>query len=190
MPKGVYKRTQWNTPTAFKRGNKLTVGKHWKWSEERKDTIRGNKNVAKRLDVRQKLSRIKKGKMPKFIPTFKGLKHTDKYRKKMSKRLKGENHYNWKGGITSLRQQIRHLFEYRQWRSDIFTRDDFTCILCGQRGGWIEADHYPKRFSTIFHENKIKSLEKALNCEEFWNINNGRTLCWKCHHDKTKRKPL
>jgi len=31
----------------------------------------------------------------------------------------------------------------------------------------------------------INSLEEALNCEELWNVNNGRTLCRKCHN-KTK----
>ena len=27
----------------------------------------------------------------------------------------------------------------------------------------------------------ILNLEQALNCEEFWNINNGRVLCKECH---------
>ena len=39
-----------------------------------------------------------------------------------------------------------------------------------------------KGIPLIFEEYKIKSLEEALNCEEFWNINNGRTLCRKCHN--------
>lgn len=96
----------------------------------------------------------------------------------------GKNNRNWKGGITPLTKQIRFCFKYRQWRSDIFTRDDFTCVLCGKRGIWIEADHYPKMFSEIFHENKIQNLQQALECEEFWNINNGRTLCRGCHRNK------
>jgi len=114
----------------------------------------------------------------------KGKKKHNKYKHypKKSKALMGSKHWNWQGGITPLVQQIRHCFKYRQWRSDIFTRDDFTCVLCGKRGGWIEADHYPKKFSDIFHENDIKTFEQALECEEFWNINNGRTLCRKCHN--------
>jgi hypothetical protein len=97
----------------------------------------------------------------------------------------GERSWAWKGGITPLTKQIRHCFKSRQWRSDIFARDDFTCVLCGERGGEINADHYPVLFSEIFQNNKITSLEEALICEEFWNINNGRTLCVPCHKAET-----
>ena len=99
----------------------------------------------------------------------------------------GEKNRNWKGGITPLRMRIRQLFEYRQWRSDCFTRDDFTCQWCGKRGCYLEIDHYPKRFSDICDEYNIKSIDEALNCQELWNLNNGRTLCRDCHN-KTKWK--
>ena len=115
----------------------------------------------------------------------KGKQLPESQRKKMSAAQKGVNSYNWKGGITPLVMQIRTCFKYRQWRSDIFTRDDFTCAFCGKRGVHLEADHYPKPFTNIFHENGIKTFDQALECEELWNINNGRTLCTKCH-DTTK----
>ncbi len=120
--------------------------------------------------TKKKLSEINKGKIL-----------SREIRKKISESMKGERSLLWKGGITPLTIQIRGCFKYRQWRSDIFTRDNFTCQECGIRGGKINADHYPKSFSDIFHENKIKSFEQAMDCEEFWNINNGRTLCKKCH---------
>jgi len=100
--------------------------------------------------------------------------------------MAGEMNYNWKGGITPLKHLIRHHFKYRQWRSDIFTKDDFTCQICGEKGCYLEAHHCPKKFSEIINEYQIKTLEHALNCEELWNINNGITLCRKCH-DKTKK---
>ena len=93
--------------------------------------------------------------------------------------ISGENHPFWKGGVTTLVKQIRKNFQYRQWRSDVFTRDDFTCQACGKRG-YIEA-HHIKPFSVILEEYQIKTLEEALNCEELFNINNGITLCKECH---------
>src|SRR3990167_1015999 len=80
----------------------------------------------------------------------------------------GEKAHNWRGGLTPLQKLIRSCFKNRQWISDVFTRDDYTCQICFKRGGDIEADHYPKMFSVIFRENDIKSLEQALSCEEFW----------------------
>jgi len=114
----------------------------------------------------------------------KGRKHTEKSRKLMSSIHKGEKGSNWRGGLTLLKNIIRKCFEYRQWRSDVFTRDDFICRDCGIRSGRIIADHI-KAFSLILEENKITTLEEAINCEELWNINNGRTLCQKCH-EKTE----
>ena len=84
--------------------------------------------------------------------------------------------------ITPLNKQLRECFQYRQWRSDVFTKNDFTCQICGIRGGKIVADHI-KPFSLILAENNIKTFEEGLECEELWNINNGRTLCEKCHWD-------
>src|SRR3990167_8987940 len=117
----------------------------------------------------------------KMSLTRKGKKHTkehiEKIRQAHIERVKqGKNNF-WKGGLTPLINQIRNHYKSRQWRSDIFTRDNWTCQECGIRGGYLEADHYPKRFSTIFYESKVKTLEEALNYQEFWNINNGRTLC-------------
>lgn len=86
----------------------------------------------------------------------------------------------WKDGRTPLVRLIRHSFQYRQWRSDVFTRDNFTCQGCNQRSGDIEA-HHIKPFSKIIDEYQPKTLEEALACEELWNINNGITFCEDCH---------
>lgn len=98
---------------------------------------------------------------------------------------KGKDHYNWKGGITPLRIRLYQHYQHRQWRSDIFTRDDFTCQHCGIKGAYLEAHHCPKTFADILEEYKFKTFEDALDCEELWNINNGITLCRECHN-KTK----
>ena len=162
--------------------------------------------MPKGLQGFQKGNRIAKGNKPNktsfkigHLPTkgMIGQHHTMVARQKMSehqkgikkpgtskamKKERGERSHNWKGGITPLRKRIRHSFKYRQWRSDVFTRDDFTCVLCGKRGSRLEADHYPKSFVSTLDKYKIQTLEQALDCEELWNINNGRTLCKKCHN--------
>jgi len=109
-----------------------------------------------------------------------GYKFSVESKNKMSEAQKGEKNWNWKGGITPLKIAIWHSFKYRQWRSDIFHRDNFTCVWCNQKGGKLNADHI-KQFGLILKENHIKSLEEAISCEELWDINNGRTLCISCH---------
>lgn len=109
----------------------------------------------------------------------KGLVRSNEWKEMMRKKLSGKNNYAWLGN-KSLKRTVRSCYKYRQWRSDVFTRDDFTCQNCGKRGGYLEADHI-EQFAIIFNRNNLKSIEEALVCEELWNINNGRTLCQKCH---------
>jgi hypothetical protein len=169
-----------------------------------REKMRGARNPAKRPEVRIKISLKKKGSngrigflhsedtKKKMSKAHEGKKKpwagkfiTNEGRKKLSENIKGERNKLWKGGISPLYTQIRNLFEYRQWRSDILKRDDFTCQICGIRGGYLEVDHCPKTRSEIIKEYDIKSTEDALVCDRLWDINNGRTLCKPCH-DKTK----
>ena len=94
----------------------------------------------------------------------------------------GKKHPCWKENkVQSLKSQIRATFKYRQWRSDVFQRDSFICVWCGfSKGNILEADHIIP-FADILIKNEITTLEQALECEELWNINNGITLCRKCH---------
>ena len=168
-----------------------SLNKHWKLSIKQKEDIRkrvsGNKNwLGKKHSesTKKKMSKSHKG-LKKGISI--SAKHKIKIgysligNKNSFNKFRGEASPHWKGGITSSVQIIRHCFKYRQWRSDIFTRDNFTCQKCLIRGGNLES-HHIKPFSKIIEEYQIKTLEEALNCEELWNINNGETLCLKCHN--------
>ena len=117
--------------------------------------------------------------------TMKGHKKSIETRKKFSENNKGSKCHFWKGGVYEFRDHIRDIFEYRQWRSDVFTRDDFTCQNCFVRGGEIHA-HHIKHFSKIIEDNNITTLDQARSCPEFWNINNGITLCHSCHKQEHK----
>lgn len=73
-------------------------------------------------------------------------------------------------GKTKEHQKIRSSARYRQWRRQVFERDNFTCQECGQKGGTLNADHI-KRFAD-FPELRFE-------------ISNGRTLCESCHRQTT-----
>lgn len=77
--------------------------------------------------------------------------------------IKGEDHWNWKGGVSRNRHTS---YKYIVWRSSIFERDNWTCQTCRIRGGYLEAHH-------------IKSW--ARYPELRYDINNGVTLCRDCH---------
>lgn len=91
---------------------------------------------------------------------------TPEARKKLSVALRGSGHWNWQGGITPQNKILRVRVEYKTWRKAVFERDNYTCVLCHVRGGYLEADHI-KPFA-FFPELRN-------------DINNGRTLCRECH---------
>lgn len=72
---------------------------------------------------------------------------------------------------TYTKHQIDRLARYAPetevWRRAVFERDNYTCQLCSVRGTYLEADHIKPwaYFPELRH-----------------NIDNGRTLCRKCHN--------
>ncbi len=89
--------------------------------------------------------------------------------------------------ISLLNKQIRSSEKYDEWRVMIFGRDNFTCQKCGIVGTYLHA-HHKKYLSLIVKENNIATLEQALDCNELWNLDNGITLCSKCHNKLPKKK--
>jgi len=175
---GIYVRTEEmrkKISESTKGINNHNYGKHFseetkrKMSEAHEGKITWNKGIPRTEKAKKKMSEA-----------HKGLLASEETKKKISKTHKGDRHPNWKGGITPLNKSIRNCFKNRQWISDIFTRDNFTCQECGQRGCYLNA-HHIKSFSKILQYYEITNLEEALNCAELWNINNGITLCKECH---------
>lgn len=170
---GSYKKGQGGRP-----GKPHTSLSKAKMSASHKKTYRDNPELL------EKLKKYRTGK--KFTEEQK--QHLSQYNKSIGRKppiKKGANNHNWKGGVTKLQEKIRKSLKYRQWRSDVFERDNYTCQFCEDRNCKdkkliINADHI-KPFALILKENNIKTLEEADICEELWNINNGRTLCLQCH---------
>ena len=145
-------------------------------TQEHKDNI-AKAMCGKKNCLGNKLSKEHKASIRN---TLTGRKIPLETREKMSESHKGEKSHYWKDGRTPLTKNIRDSLKYIQWRSKVFNRDSFTCVVCHKVGGRLNA-HHIKLFSTILDEYKIKTFKDAQNCKELWNINNGVTLCLKCH---------
>ena len=87
-------------------------------------------------------------------------------RRNWSQRQVGEKSHRWEGGKTQKNTLLRNDIEYKMWREEVFNRDNFTCVLCKERGGNLTADHI-----------KPWALYPALR----FDVENGRTLCRHCH---------
>ena len=82
--------------------------------------------------------------------------------------IRGEVHWNWRGGKRSERSRAMARDEYRQWRDAVFRRDAFTCQECGKRGVLLHADHI---------------LPWATHIDRRFDVSNGRSLCAPCHYE-------
>jgi 5-methylcytosine-specific restriction endonuclease McrA len=82
-------------------------------------------------------------------------------------------------GKTPLQKKIRNLPEYNEWRIKVFKRDIYTCKKCGDKG-YIYAHHIVS-LSTLIKKYNIKTSKETLLYKEFWDIDNGQTLCLNCH---------
>jgi hypothetical protein len=94
-----------------------------------------------------------------------------------------ENHWNWKGGITSLNQKLRKSLMWELWRKTIFERDNYTCRKCRVQSGFGRTIH--------LHPHHIINLSTCLNQKLFhliFNLNNGLTLCEDCHKEIHKNE--
>ena len=118
-------------------------------------------------ETRRKLSLASKGNK-----SFSGHKHTNQeYLNKMKDR-KGIKNPHWKNGPE--RYRIRMSNEYKQWRTLVFERDNYTCQTCSKRGGiTLNADHIVP-FSECLDIN-FKNL--------IFDMDNGQTLCVPCHRE-------
>lgn len=93
---------------------------------------------------------------------------TQKYcsMKCMGKANSGHNSSAWRGGVSTENELARSSTEYKEWRTAVFKRDRYMCVMCDKKGVKLNADH-------------IKPF--AYYKELRYDINNGRTLCEPCH---------
>ncbi len=115
----------------------------------------------KDVDVSKHLPKVGTGKDNPFF----GKKHTKESKLMMVNSYK-IRHPNWDGGI-SYPERTRF---NNTIRSLILERDDYTCQMCGERGGKLQVDHIK---NWCDHEDLR------------FDVDNCRTLCMACHYEVT-----
>lgn len=86
------------------------------------------------------------------------------------KKIRGKDHPSWKG-TTPAANAFYMSPEWKELRTKVFIRDDYTCRGCNKRGGQLEANHIKPR--SKFPELKLE-------------ISNIETLCKPCHRELTR----
>ena len=92
--------------------------------------------------------------------------HNAEWRAKVSAANSGENHWNWKGGISSENILIRNSTKHKDWSRSVLRKDRWTCQHCGYKGRQLVAHH-------------IKPFGKNVSLR--FVVSNGLTLCRACH---------
>lgn len=160
--KGLQKHSEeWKKGLSDKmKGNKFAFGKTHIMSEAQREKIsKANKGRKRSEEQKKRLSEVLKGR-----PAWnKGIKFLE---------ISGENHHNWKGGITPYRIAFWQSPEYKEWRRKVFERDSYTCKFCG-----ISSKSARKRVCLEAHHIKKFSSYPELRLV----VENGITLCKPCH---------
>ena len=78
----------------------------------------------------------------------------------------------WKGGASVKNAGVRASYEYLNWRIGVYKKDNYTCQKCGVAGKNLHAHHI---LNMAQHEKPRFLLE------------NGVTLCKKCHYEFHKK---
>lgn len=119
----------------------------------------------KKLSDEHKLN-ISKGMIGKKHP-YKRPPHSEKTKEKM--RLSAIAKYDKIGRKSPIISLLRGTNDYKEWRTLVFERDNYTCQFCGKTKCELNADH-------IIPFAYLVSQDMYL-----WDIKNGRTLCVECH---------
>jgi hypothetical protein len=115
-----------------------------------------------------KLKEDKKGKKNPFS----GKTHTEETKKHLSRaaslRTK-ERNPNYKNGKYIRRPRDFKIGEFQPIKNDVFTRDNYTCCICGKKGGHLHAHHL---------------IPYWVKPEAFLDKDNLVTVCTECHFNK------
>jgi hypothetical protein len=123
----------------------------------------------------------------------KGFRHSDEAKKKMSLHRKGrkfsvqhkkrigdalrKHPVDYLSNKRAEKQRIRKSTKYKEWRSTVFERDNWTCQMCFSRS------EPGKAVSLEAHHVKSFRYHQDLR----FCVHNGITLCVECHKDVSRK---
>lgn len=98
---------------------------------------------------------------------------------------RGSDHYNWNGGTSRLNISIRQMTENRNWMDAVKERDG-VCVQCGSTDT-IESHHIEPLAEIIARLDVTSRKDAREHVDELWNLDNGITLCQRCHYGEHGR---
>jgi len=161
-------------------------GKHWKIKDTSKmGHVAWNKGLHKRLNNALEIWRLNGGTKKGTIQL--STRGENNPMKRPENRLKislskmgsknpmfgrcGTKHPNYRG-TTSKEKIIRTSDSYKRWRTTVFEKDSYTCQMCGIKCG--EGKTIKLNAHHILPFQEFETYRK--------DIENGKTLCERCHH--------
>lgn len=142
------------------------------WNKGYGDYIKGKKNpfFGKHHNSETRLKLKKAWEKRRLIPVSQETREKMRLLRigKSNLSVKGERHPRWIKDRSKLKHpRLWHTAESDAWYKSVFSRDCFTCQVCGDnKGGNLNAHHK-------FPWKDFPQLR--------FDINNGITLCEKCH---------
>lgn len=178
----------WKTPKEVK--DKISNSQPYKGTNHQTNTGRTQFKVGRETTpaMRESSSIVSKRmweENPDYLPSCNRKLWREDYERLCSTRARGENNGNWNENVEFYRRARNWLNCVYEWHYKIFERDDYTCWICGRRGEILNAHHtYP--FNQIIEDfvNKYgEDMERLKLYYPFITLENGITLCEKCHKE-------
>jgi 5-methylcytosine-specific restriction endonuclease McrA len=119
-----------------------------------------------------------RGKMRTALCTWlgenRGQKRSMETRRKISLSKQGDKNPAWRGGVVGVLDKIRNSTRMEEWRRAVKFRDGYICQVCfkGDEGDLV-----------AHHINQL-----ALDSLGAYVVDNGKTLCVKCHKEAHRVK--